>query len=403
MVRIVIALGSNLQLDPNGLTPRDLVIAGWRATMASLGLAEAKLSSLIESQPAEQATGGTFINAVGIGTTALSATATLQALQTIERDYGRDRSKEGHHGARTLDLDLIDHGGAIITSPSLTLPHPSLAQRDFVLVPLAEVAPHWRWPGDGRTAVELLPLVTHPALLGARPVSGAVNATDRPEEGAGRGWTTAAALLALLLSVGCEHEPAPASAFTPVGRPPPALSLHVMAPVDSAAMTRLWGALVAVEGQALAADALLELASRADDDTLRDHEGARRLVIEAIYRVVQSGSLGKQFERLRPIVDRLVRQAPTAPETRFALAYLRWIVLSDGKGGLSERPVNDDISRELGLQLGALVAEHPEFNGPGAFDAQRIAQLHAQIIAMKPAPPQALALPSPPTATAPAP
>lgn len=79
----------------------------------------------------------------------LSPWALLQRLQAIETQFGRQRRE--HWGARTLDLDLLLYGDRVINTAQLTLPHPRLAERPFVLVPLAAIAPHWQHPLLGET------------------------------------------------------------------------------------------------------------------------------------------------------------------------------------------------------------------------------------------------------------
>ena len=95
-------------------------------------------SSLYRTAPFK-ASGPDFINAVVAVDTALAPEAFLDALQRLEQHAGRERPF--HHAPRTLDLDLLCHGEAVLTSPRLTLPHPRMGERAFVLVPLAEIAP----------------------------------------------------------------------------------------------------------------------------------------------------------------------------------------------------------------------------------------------------------------------
>jgi 2-amino-4-hydroxy-6-hydroxymethyldihydropteridine diphosphokinase len=73
--------------------------------------------------------------------TDLEPHALLSRMQDCERALGRDRAKERHWGPRTIDLDLLLYNGRSINDPVLTLPHPHLLERAFVLVPLAEIAP----------------------------------------------------------------------------------------------------------------------------------------------------------------------------------------------------------------------------------------------------------------------
>src|SRR5690606_21690034 len=108
-----------------------------------------------------------FINAAAVVETTLAPRVLLEALLAIERDHGRERAADGSRwGPRTLDLDLLLHGDAVIDEPGLVLPHPQLHARAFVLVPLAEVAPGAEVPGRGRVD----------ALLAAVDASGIVPA-----------------------------------------------------------------------------------------------------------------------------------------------------------------------------------------------------------------------------------
>ena len=90
-----------------------------------------------------------FINSCVEIETGLDPHALLFALQRIEQRFGRDRSKERRWGPRTLDLDLIAYDDVSLQTPELTLPHPRLFERAFVLVPLAEIAPDRLIAGRG--------------------------------------------------------------------------------------------------------------------------------------------------------------------------------------------------------------------------------------------------------------
>lgn len=91
-----------------------------------------------------------FVNAAAIVETSLSPQQLLAALLAIEQRFGRDRASVDRWGPRSLDLDLLLHGDAVLDEPGLTLPHPHLHARAFVLVPLAEIAPDALIPGHGR-------------------------------------------------------------------------------------------------------------------------------------------------------------------------------------------------------------------------------------------------------------
>jgi 2-amino-4-hydroxy-6-hydroxymethyldihydropteridine diphosphokinase len=96
-----------------------------------------------EDQPA-------FVNAAAVLETALSGPELLDALLAIERGFGRVRAPGVHWGPRTLDLDLLLYGEAVIDLPQLQVPHPYLHERAFALLPLAEIAPDALIPGHGR-------------------------------------------------------------------------------------------------------------------------------------------------------------------------------------------------------------------------------------------------------------
>ena len=99
-----------------------------------------------------------FINAVVMLETRLGAPALLESLFVIERQHGRVREAEQRWGPRTLDLDLLLYGDAVIDEPGLRVPHPHLHERAFALLPLLEIAADVEIPGRGlaRNAVSLL-------------------------------------------------------------------------------------------------------------------------------------------------------------------------------------------------------------------------------------------------------
>lgn len=127
-----VALGANL----------GDALAAVRHAMDAIGRLEhtqlTRRSSFYRTAPVD-AVGPDYINAVVEISTALPAPVLLQRLQQLERDAGRERPYP--NAPRTLDLDLLLYGDARMHSPALTLPHPRMAERAFVLVPLAEIAP----------------------------------------------------------------------------------------------------------------------------------------------------------------------------------------------------------------------------------------------------------------------
>jgi 2-amino-4-hydroxy-6-hydroxymethyldihydropteridine diphosphokinase len=88
-----------------------------------------------------------FINCAIVADTALPPLDLLARAQAVERQFGRDRSREQRWGPRTLDIDLIDYESVTQNTPALTLPHPRALERAFVLVPLAEIVPERRIAG----------------------------------------------------------------------------------------------------------------------------------------------------------------------------------------------------------------------------------------------------------------
>ena len=115
-------------------------------------------SSLWRTSPVDCPPGSAnFVNAAAAFAPAAGLTpeALLAGLKRLEREFGRDAEPE-HHAPRELDLDLLVFGDERRDAELLTLPHPRAMRRKFVLAPLAEVAPHFVWPGTGRMVTELL-------------------------------------------------------------------------------------------------------------------------------------------------------------------------------------------------------------------------------------------------------
>lgn len=149
-VRAYVALGSNLG-DRYEHMRRG--VAGLAALPGTRLVAQ---SDLFETEPVGPVAQGRFLNAAAELRTSLTPRALLEELQSIERACGRLRVSGERWGPRTLDLDLLLYGGAIIDEPGLTVPHPRLHERLFVLLPLAQIAPDLVVPGNGATAAQLL-------------------------------------------------------------------------------------------------------------------------------------------------------------------------------------------------------------------------------------------------------
>lgn len=146
--RVAIAIGSNLG-------NRDAALAFASTQLASL-LDNFVLSDIIETWPVGEGTENQnlYLNAVAVGDTPLSARQLLDALLAIEQAFGRERPHS--NAARTLDLDLILQGDAVVVEPGLEVPHPRFRERVFVLGPLAEIAPDLVDPVSGLRVSELL-------------------------------------------------------------------------------------------------------------------------------------------------------------------------------------------------------------------------------------------------------
>lgn len=145
--RCYIAIGSNLA-DP--------VAQAQSAITALQGLPASNwvcTSSLYASKPMGLQQQPDYINAVACIDTTLAPLALLDALQQIENEQGRIRKERW--GARTLDLDILLYGDEVIMTPRLTVPHYGMKTREFVLYPLAEIAPQLRLP-CGTALQELL-------------------------------------------------------------------------------------------------------------------------------------------------------------------------------------------------------------------------------------------------------
>jgi 2-amino-4-hydroxy-6-hydroxymethyldihydropteridine diphosphokinase len=138
-----VALGSNLD-DPRAQVER--------AMTALAGLPDTRLvlrSSLYRSRPFGPVEQPDFVNAAAGLLTQLEPARLLVQLKGLEASLGRERPAV-RWGPRQIDLDLLLHGESRITEPDLTVPHPGLAERAFVLVPLAEISPDLTVPGRGR-------------------------------------------------------------------------------------------------------------------------------------------------------------------------------------------------------------------------------------------------------------
>ena len=140
-----IGLGSNLNLPARQV---GAALARLARTPQVKLLAQSKL---YRSAPMGEPGQPDYVNAACMVETALPPPELMQALLAVERDAGRVRDGR-KWGPRALDLDLLHYEGVAMNTPALTLPHAGIAQRNFVLVPLAEIAPALEIPGLGRVS-----------------------------------------------------------------------------------------------------------------------------------------------------------------------------------------------------------------------------------------------------------
>jgi 2-amino-4-hydroxy-6-hydroxymethyldihydropteridine diphosphokinase len=170
---VLLGLGANLG-DPVAQLARAV-----EALSASVRIGA--VSSLYRSEPVGHADQPDFHNLVVLGWAALEPAALLRAAQEVEAALGRRRSFRD--APRTMDVDLLAYGDRVMRTAELTLPHPRLHLRGFVLHPLAEVAPEWRHPVLAQTARELLSsaeVLERVERVGALPGFGGPLAPARP-------------------------------------------------------------------------------------------------------------------------------------------------------------------------------------------------------------------------------
>jgi len=156
LIPAFIALGSNLD------DPPAQIHSALRALAAMPETRLVRASSLYRNPPVGYLAQPDFINAAAMVETRLAPRALLEQLLFIERTHGRVR--DFPNAPRPLDLDIALYGERVIREPGLTIPHPRLLERAFVLVPLAEIAPDAIVPGRGRVA-DLLRAVDETALV----------------------------------------------------------------------------------------------------------------------------------------------------------------------------------------------------------------------------------------------
>jgi 2-amino-4-hydroxy-6-hydroxymethyldihydropteridine diphosphokinase len=147
MKLIYLSLGSNIG-------DRAQNIARAIQAFGARGIRVMRESSLYETEPVEMHDQAWFLNSVVEAETNLMPQQLMHALLQIERELGRKRRVP--KGPRLIDLDILLFGSSVVRAPEVEIPHPRMAQRRFVLVPFAEIAPAARHPVFKKTIAELL-------------------------------------------------------------------------------------------------------------------------------------------------------------------------------------------------------------------------------------------------------
>lgn len=147
MKKVYFGLGSNLG-------DREANLRDALQRMEAEGIGIARRSSLYETAPRDVRDQPSFLNAAVEGQTELFPLQLLARIQNIERAMGRRRVT--FKGPRNIDIDILFYGRSIIHAAELEVPHPRIAERAFVLEPLAEIAPELRHPVSRKTAADML-------------------------------------------------------------------------------------------------------------------------------------------------------------------------------------------------------------------------------------------------------
>ena len=160
-IEAIVAFGGNTGGVLSGFLSARARLAGTR------GLRVLDSSRVYRSSPMGSPEQPDYLNAVVLLDVDMEATTLLRYMHDIEKQHGRIRTGE-HWGSRTLDLDLIAYNDTVMHTTSLTLPHPHMHERIFVLQPLCDIRPDWRHPLLAQTVRELLASLLETGAPGIR-------------------------------------------------------------------------------------------------------------------------------------------------------------------------------------------------------------------------------------------
>jgi 2-amino-4-hydroxy-6-hydroxymethyldihydropteridine diphosphokinase len=149
MSKLYLGLGSNLGDRKKNITDATMICAALIGTLESL-------SSLYETEPWGFSSPNKFLNAVICLETGKDPELCFALIKGIEREMGRVYSCESGYEDRIIDIDILLYDDLILQTEMLSIPHPRMGERDFVLRPLAEIAPGLRHPVSGGRIVEML-------------------------------------------------------------------------------------------------------------------------------------------------------------------------------------------------------------------------------------------------------
>ncbi len=164
-MQLLLSLGSNLGNREENLQQ---AVALLQERIGSL----VACSSLRETLPVGFCSCHSFLNAAAVFETTLPAERLLAITQEVERELGRtQKSVDGKYADRVIDIDLLMLGTEVVETPHLTLPHPRMQERRFVLEPLAEIAPQFLHPVSGKSVAEMLDELNQPRISQVREAS----------------------------------------------------------------------------------------------------------------------------------------------------------------------------------------------------------------------------------------